>query len=228
MQLSRNEIVLIDFFYILDEFSTITIDGEEPIVAARASDAGRLDESSLQSYNNTLQVTVRDRVKVFELRENGAILTGELMGTESLLDPQLFVDEGYQCATMSNSTLKNDRCLKKKLVLSQLGNWVIHSQRPDFVSRNPMPRATRYRKFLGIYTGFAAIDFHEAKSLIKSSKKKKTPDKLQLGVLNARFLTETIFSLLLDQPDNQHILQVIYSELEKEKVELMEDAYGQQ
>ena len=47
-------------------------------------------------------------------------------------------------------------------------------------------------------------------------------------MLNAQFLTETIFSLLLDQPDNQHILQVIYSELEKEKVEPMEDAYGQQ
>ena len=162
-----------------DDTTTITIDGEEPIVAARASDAGRLDESSLQSYNNTLQVTVRDRVKVFELRENEAILTGELMGTESLIDPQKFVDEGYQCASMSKIKRENDdRCLKKKIELTQLGNWIIHSQRPDFISRNPNPKATRYRKFLGIYKGYAAIDFHEANILIKYSKSKKTPAKL--------------------------------------------------
>ena len=39
-------------------------------------------------------------VKVFDVKEDGIVLAGELIATKSLLDPQFFVETEHQVATI--------------------------------------------------------------------------------------------------------------------------------
>ena len=101
----------------------------QPILAAKNEQTGLLNEESIQKMGSRLQVTVRDRVKVFKLQrpDNGifsnkksnkqknktkisqdpnvtqnkieAPLVGELLGTEMLLTPDQSVQTTFECAT---------------------------------------------------------------------------------------------------------------------------------
>ena len=87
------------------------IDDIEPFLAAKNSGAGLFDEEELKKLANQLQVTMRDKVKIFDL--NAAVepdnaerknqnppISGELLATESLLSPQNYVATEQVCATV--------------------------------------------------------------------------------------------------------------------------------
>ena len=64
-----------------------------------------MDSQTLRNLSNRLQLTVNDKVKVIDFRadkKDPILLAGELISTESLMDPQRFVETGLECATIKS------------------------------------------------------------------------------------------------------------------------------
>ena len=132
---------------------------------------------------NRLQVSTKDKVKIFDLdsfvrldanrledekeddqpintnSKSTAAVAGELLATESLLDPQFYVTTEIVCATVEKM---DDTVVHQYLKVTQLGNFVIHMQSTKFLSLSSGSNNKRYRKVLGIYAEFAGIDYLEA------------------------------------------------------------------
>ena len=84
----------------------------EPFLVAKADPTGMLDKEHLNRYGNRITLTIRDKVKIFDLdtlqkvqnsedKASGTYLAGELLSTESLMDPQKYVSTEHRCGTIS-------------------------------------------------------------------------------------------------------------------------------
>ena len=218
----------------------MTIDDIEPYSAAKGNPSGFLDPKQLQELANRLQVTTLDKTKTFDLEscvtlssddDNAAggetqmerpaffcrpdrkltSVSGELLATESLLDPQLFVSTEHVCATVDK---QRDCVMHKYMKTTQQGHFVIHTQSAKF-QRRDMVSGKRSRRILGIYAEFAGIDYLEALRLLNMSQMNKLPSKIDKNALFASFGPNTMFTLLphKDWENNPKILKAIYEQL---------------
>ena len=59
---------------------------------AKMSRSGLLNQDSLQKFGNYLQVTLRNRVLIFDIEPQTPVPVDELSSSEVLMDPQRFVE----------------------------------------------------------------------------------------------------------------------------------------
>ena len=110
----------------------ISIDPVSVPQAIKTSQSNSLELSTLNKFENYLQVTIINRLLVYDLNEDKPLLVNEQEAMDQLLDPQLYVESGMQVAVMQKKiSYKGHRGygqtygLKLALNSSKLGNVVL-------------------------------------------------------------------------------------------------------
>ena len=163
------------------------------------SQRNKFDEEIQERLENLLEVTIENRVLLFDLNGSGPRLLGEQGAVDQIIDPQEYVEFGVQL------TYVEDRKTREKgdkyghhsggktfasivtLAPTTVGDMIVFSQR----SLQPMKKLSyddvMLRPILGIYKEHAEIDVLETIELDNKGKSHSKPKEIDMNTLLAVF-----------------------------------------
>ena len=163
------------------------------LVAIDAADVGQtMKQTQKTEFNddvrirleNYLEVTIRNRVIVFDLQLNQALPINEQGTVDMMMDPQLYVELGVQLATITDARsvlFRNHNNFQfgnvphtqiKTIERANAGDILMFKKKSNLFLTDTYEFDIMYKPVMGIYKEHAQIDILETNALIEEGEKK--------------------------------------------------------